>query len=253
MNDHKIYFVGGFVRDNFLGLESNDIDFVFVINNINISIEEGFGIMNNWLSYEGFKIYLTKPSMLTIRAKFPDTMKYKTYSGLTADFVLARKEEYNEDSRQPIVKIGNLEDDLERRDFTVNAMAMDLEGNLIDLFNGLNDLREGILQTPLDPEITLNDDPLRILRAIRFSITKQLNFSAKLEKAIYNEKNIEKLFNLISKDRIREELHKMFAFSTVKTIKMLNKIEERVPLFIERLFSQGLWLKPTNEKLKNDK
>lgn len=247
--DCKIYFVGGYVRDKFLGLDSKDIDFVFVIDNINISIAEGFLIMQNWLVYEGFNIFLTTPKMLTIRAKFPNNEKYVNYYGLTADFVLARKEEYNEDSRRPTVQIGTLKDDLERRDFTINAMAMDLDGNLIDLFNGLDDLKQRTLRTPLDSLITLNDDPLRVLRALRFIITKDMVADEMLREAIINNKIIEKLFTLVSRDRIREELFRMFEYSTSETLKLLNKIEEKIPNFLNRLFSDGLWLKPTNEKL----
>lgn len=249
MSNCKIYFVGGYVRDKFLGFDSKDIDFVFVIDNINISIEDGFAIMSNWLIDEGFNIFLTTPKMLTIRAKFPNSEKYLSYHSLTADFVLARKEEYSEHSRNPIVKIGSLSDDLERRDFTINAMAMDLDGNLIDLFNGLNDLKERILRTPLEPFVTLYDDPLRLLRALRFIITRDMNLDDKLKEAINNNKIIEKLFTLVSSDRIREELFKMFQHSTSETLKLLNKIEKKIPNFLDRLFSNGLWLKPTNEKI----
>lgn len=245
-----IYFVGGYVRDKLLGIQSKDIDFVFVINNINITIEEGFYMMNNWLINEGFNIFLTTPKMLTIRAKFPNSIKYTDYSGMTADFVLARKEEYSNDSRYPIVKIGTLKDDLERRDFTVNAMAMDLDGNIIDLFNGITDLKNKILRTPMDALLTINDDPLRLLRALRFSITKQMIFNEELFHAICDEKINEKLFTLVSRDRIREELHKMFEYSTPQTIHKLNMIQERVPLFIDRLFSEGFWLKPTHKLIK---
>ena len=253
MSDCKIYFVGGFVRDKLLGIQSKDIDFVFVIDNVNMTIEDGFTIMQNWLIDEGFIIFLTTPKMLTIRAKFPNNEKYKEHYGLTADFVLARKEKYHEDSRKPVVQIGTLKDDLERRDFTINAMAMDLDENIIDLFDGYHDLNAKILRTPIDPLVTLNDDPLRVLRALRFGITKKMSFSPELLEAICNDKIIDKLFSLVSRDRIREELHKMFEYSTPQTINSLNKIQEKIPLFMERLFSDGLWLKPTNEKLKNKK
>lgn len=245
-----IYFVGGYVRDKLLGIKSKDIDFVFVIDNIDMSIDEGFYIMNNWLINEGFTIFLTTPKMLTTRAKFPNSIQYMNYSGMTADFVLARKEKYTDNSRHPIVKIGTLKDDLERRDFTVNAMAMDLDGNIIDLFNGITDLKNKILRTPINPLITMNDDPLRILRALRFSITKEMTLNDELFQAITDEKIIEKLFTLVSRDRIREELHKMFEYSTSKTIHTLNMVQEKIPFFIERIFTEGLWLKPTTKSIK---
>jgi tRNA nucleotidyltransferase/poly(A) polymerase len=108
--------------------------------------------------------------MFTIRAKFPADHKF---AKLDADFVMARKEVgYVEGTRRPILELGTLEDDLIRRDFTVNAMAEDEDGNLIDLFNGQIDLQRMVLITPKAPKITFDEDPLRIIRAIRFSITK---------------------------------------------------------------------------------
>ena len=252
-SNHKIYFVGGYVRDKILGIKSKDVDFVFVIDNCDntkLTIEEGFNIMNNWLISEGFSIFLSTSSVLTIRAKFPQSANYLKFNGLTADFVLARKEEYIDGSRKPIVKIGTLKDDLERRDFTINAIAMDLDGNIIDLFDGLSDLDKMILRTPLDPYITLNDDPLRLLRALRFNITKKMSFEPKLMNQIENPEIINKLFTLVSGERIREELQKMFEYSTPDTLRLLTKIDIRVPNFINRLFSNGLWLKPTTEKNK---
>jgi len=248
MDNCKIYFVGGYVRDKLLGIQSKDIDFVFVIDNINLTVEQGFDIMTNWLKIEGFNIFLSTPNMLTIRAKFPQNNKYLEYSTLTADFVLARKEEYNDNSRRPIVQIGTLKDDLERRDFTVNAMAMDLDGTIIDLFDGKNDLKKMIMRTPLDPLITLNDDPLRLLRALRFHITKGLVFEPILYEAIQNEEIINKLFTLVSGERIREELERMFKYSTPDTLSILYKIDNSVPKFIDRLFTNHLWLKPTTKK-----
>lgn len=250
----KIYVVGGYVRDKLLGIDVKDIDFCFVIDSMEeelnkIDIEEGFKMMKNYLIGEEFKIYLETPSMLTLRAKFPVNDKYKEYKDMTADFVLARKEIYdNSNSRIPIVKIGCLEDDLKRRDFTINAMAFDMNNNLIDLFNGKDDLKNKILRTPVDPMITLSEDPLRVIRAIRFSITKDVYFHDELLYAIMNDDIIDKLFNIISKDRIREELQKMFWYSTVKSIEILKRINDKIPNFMDRLFNEEMWLKPTFEK-----
>lgn len=256
-NRYEMYIVGGYVRDKLLGIESKDIDFCFVINkepNEYISIENGFQEMKQWLCKEGFTIFLETPTMLTIRAKFPQTQDHnKMFStkyintGLTADFVLARKEVYlDPNSRQPVVELGTLYDDLERRDFTVNAMAYDLNGNLIDLFNGIADLNNCILKTPIDPCITMKDDPLRVLRAMRFCVTKDFTISNELNEAISNNIIIEKLFNVVSKDRIREELHKMFKYSTVKTINLLVEYDKKIPNFLKNIFDDNMWLKPTN-------
>jgi len=242
------------VRDNLLGIKSNDIDFCFVIEqneNQIITIEEGFQMMKEWLLNQGFTIFLETPVMVTIRAKFPSKSDFLSYNGLTCDFVLARKELYYEDnSRHPIFTLGNLADDLYRRDFTVNAMAMDLDGNIIDLFNGKQDLNNKILITPRSPQLTMLDDPLRILRAIRFCVTKDFNMDVKILNAMCNTDIQYKLFNVVSIDRIRDELTKMFKHSTIKTLNILNKINNLIPGFIDKLFQNGLWLKPTNEKIK---
>lgn len=255
LTKYQIYAVGGCVRDELLGIQSNDIDFCFVINqnqSAKLTIEEGFQMMKQWLQNEGFKIFLETPNMLTIRAKFPSKTEYSNfYNGTTADFVLARKEiSYDINSRKPVVEIGTLEDDLLRRDFTINAMAKDLDGNLIDLFNGQEDLHNRILRTPRNAKLTMLDDPLRILRALRFCITRHLKIHNDIIEAILDETIQDKLFNVVSSDRIRDELTKMFKHSTTRTIELLNKVNELVPHFSNLLFKDGLWLKPTTEKIK---
>jgi tRNA nucleotidyltransferase/poly(A) polymerase len=259
LTNYNIYSVGGCVRDELLGIKSNDYDFCFVIKqdkNEKLSVEEGFELMKDWLKSEGFQIFLETPTMVTIRAKFPNEWKYLNkkeysffYQGKTADFVLARKElSYDTDSRKPVVTIGNLEDDLIRRDFTINAMARDLDGNLIDLFNGQQDLQERILRTPKEAKLTILEDPLRFLRALRFCITRDLKIHNDIIDAMCNETIQDKFVNVVSLDRIREELTKMFKHSTLRTLKLLGKIEEKIPEFYGIVFKDNLWLKPTNEK-----
>jgi tRNA nucleotidyltransferase/poly(A) polymerase len=258
LTKYQIYYVGGFVRDKLLGIKSNDIDFCFVCldDHKNLSIEDGFQFMKEWLINEGFTIFLETPSMLTIRAKMPSKFlklcEFMEYDGLTADFVLARKEiSYDDNSRQPIVTLGTLEDDLIRRDFTVNAMAMDLDGNIIDLFGGIEDLNNKILKTPRDAKLTMMDDPLRILRALRFSVTKQFVIDPTIINAMMQQNIQDKLFTVVSQDRIREELTKMFKYSTSRTLRLIYKLDMIAPTtFMDRLFENGLWLKPTNEKIK---
>lgn len=255
LTKYQIYIVGGYVRDKLMEIKSNDIDFCFVIKQDetnNITIEEGFEIMKSWLQNEGFTIFLETPSMLTIRAKISSKLQFLEYDGLTVDFVLARKEiSYDDNSRQPVITLGTLEDDLMRRDFTVNAMAMDLEGNIIDLFEGIEDLKKKVLKTPRDAKLTMMDDPLRILRALRFCVTKQFAIDPTIVNAMMQQNIQDKLFTVVSQDRIREELTKMFKYSTSRTLRLIYKLDRIAPTtFMDRLFENGLWLKPTNEKIK---
>lgn len=153
----EVFVVGGFVRDLFLERHSKDIDFVTVGSGIELASEITKKLGN--------KAKLTVfPNYGTAQVKFKD---------LELEFVGARRESYNKDSRNPIVENGTLEEDLTRRDFTINAMAISLNknrfGELLDPFHGLLDLSKGIIQTPTDPDITFSDDPLRMLRAIRFA------------------------------------------------------------------------------------
>ena len=243
----KIYRVGGCVRDALLGIDSKDIDFTFVLDDIdNKTIYEGFDEMTEWMKSEGFEIFLSTPDMFTIRARFPKNHKN---TGMTADFVMARKEiGYIEGTRNPILVLGKLEDDLIRRDFTLNAMCEDENGVLIDLFNGQEDLKNGILRTPRDPKITFMDDPLRILRAIRFSITKGFNIDTKTWVAMKQPEILEKLKITVSNERIRDEVYKMMKHDTVKALKLIHIVDiEMIPGFLDLVFSKGLWLKPTFE------
>ena len=169
----KFYEVGGCVRDEILGLKSKDIDYVAVPSDDLLkdvsSAHTMFGILEEYLKVEGFELFLVTDSCFTIRAKFPKGHKYQG----VADFVMARKEVgYIPDTRQPIVIPGTLYDDLERRDFTLNALAKDEDGSIIDYFDGMWALENKMLLTPLSPRETILDDPLRLLRAFRFSITK---------------------------------------------------------------------------------
>jgi poly(A) polymerase len=245
----EIFKVGGCVRDEIIGIESKDIDFTFVLDNLDRTVEEGFEIMTQWLEHKEFTIFLSTPEMFTIRAKFP---KGDLNEGMVADFVLARKEVgYKEGTRQPILELGTLEDDLIRRDFTLNAMAVDYDGNLIDLFGGKEDLEKGILRTPLDAHITMMDDPLRILRALRFSITKGFTIDDSIWIAIHRKRNpqiLEKLEKVVSAERIREEVFKMMNADTVKALELFREVENTLPGFTALVFGRGLWLKPTFEQ-----
>jgi tRNA nucleotidyltransferase/poly(A) polymerase len=240
----KFYEVGGKVRDEILGLKSKDVDYVAVPKDELLKTvdkaEDMFNILWDYLVAEGFEIFLTTPDCYTIRAKFPADHKY---SGV-ADFVMARKEVgYIPGTRTPIIKPGTLFDDLERRDFTLNALAKDEDGTIIDYFNGLQHLREKILYTPLPTRDTFDDDPLRILRAIRFHITKGFDISGSIYVCI-KDYDYEIKMGVVSMERIREELFKCFKHDTLKTIKIL----EEFPELKKYIFKDStLWLKPTME------
>lgn len=245
MSLFSFYEVGGKVRDELLGLTSKDVDYTVVPNESLLkdisSVHTMFGILEGYLETEGFELFLVTDDCFTIRAKFP---KNHIHSGLVADFVLARKETgYIPGTRTPIVVAGTLEDDLSRRDFTVNAMARGFNDEIIDLFGGMEDLKNMVLKTPLPTKETFNDDPLRILRAIRFSITK--GFSLKYLDYYINNYDYESKMGVVSAERIREELYKCFKHDTLKTLDLLNYF----PTLKNYIFENKLmWLKPTMEQ-----
>ena len=239
----KFYEVGGKIRDEILGLQSKDVDYVAVPSESLLekykSAHEMFVILETYLTNEKFEIFLSTPDCFTVRAKFPKDHKYQG----VADFVMARKEIGDvEGTRTPIVVPGTLKDDLERRDFTVNAMAKGEDGKIIDLFDGMNDLKRMVLITPLPPEQTFNDDPLRVLRAVRFAITK--GFSLKFLDYYINNYDYENKMGVVSSERIREELLKCFKHDTMGTLDMLNDYPTlKRYIFVNKL----MWLKPTME------
>ena len=243
----KIFKVGGCIRDKFLGVDSKDIDFTFVLEDTKgFTVEDGFQIMTNWMTDQGFEIFLSTPDCFTIRAKFP---KDHQFAGLVADFVMARKEiGYMEGTRRPILELGTLEDDLLRRDFTLNALAEDIDGNIIDLFGGIEDLKVGILRTPMDAKVTLMDDPLRILRALRFTVTKDFIMSDDIWEAMKQPNILKKLEQTVSGQRIREEIFKMMAHDTPRSLRLLVDIDQVIPGFLNLVFKDDMWLKPTFEK-----
>lgn len=245
MQSYKLYEVGGKVRDELLGLQSKDIDYTVVLSDTSITPQEGFKWFCNTIESEGFQIFVKTPEMFTVRAKFPKNHKH---SG-DADFVLARKEVgYIPGTRRPILELGSLEDDLIRRDFTLNAIAKDEDGNFIDPFSGREALDRRMLITPTDPEVTMLDDPLRLLRAMRFVITKGFEFEYSLWMSFKNPKVLRKLGQVVSQERIREELTKMFKHDTLKTLRMMEDMDNHSPGFMETIFKDGLWLMPTTKQ-----
>ena len=194
----ECYVVGGYVRDIFLERPSNDIDVVVVGSGIAVA--------------EELKRMLGRKAHLSVFKNFGTAqVKYRDKgSEIEVEFVGARKESYIHDSRKPIVEDGTLEDDQNRRDFTINAMAICLNknrfGELVDPFNGLADLEDGIIATPLEPDITFSDDPLRMMRCIRFAT--QLNFQIEDETWVALERMAERI-KIVSGERIKDELNKI--------------------------------------------
>lgn len=194
----ETYVIGGFVRDLILERKRDkyDIDVVTVGSGIELARKTALAL-NPKLNVSVFK------NFGTAMFKFND---------IDFEFVGARKESYRRDSRKPIVEDGTLEDDQQRRDFTINALALSLNadryGELIDPFNGIEDLEQHIIRTPLEPDITFSDDPLRMMRAIRFAT--QLNFRIEEETMAAITRQRERI-EIISKERIIDELHKIVA------------------------------------------
>jgi poly(A) polymerase len=242
----QIFEVGGCVRDEIIGVHTNDIDFTFVLDNTDQTVDEGWDEMLSHLKTEGFKIFLETKDCFTVRAKFP---KGHINEGLVADFVMARKEVgYIDGTRQPILELGTLEDDLTRRDFTLNALAKDLDGNIIDLFDGQTHLSQKVLITPLEPIKTFMDDPLRMIRALRFSITKGFDIHPTVWNAIFTPGLIDKLSEVVSQERIQGEVMKMMKHDTLKSLRLLSVIDKKDSKLLEIMFNGDMWLLPTTKK-----
>ena len=197
----RAFVIGGFVRDCFLGRPSKDIDIVVEGSGIALAEAVAAKVHSNVSVFRNFGTAMLR------------------YKGIEVEFVGARKESYNRNSRKPVVEDGTLEDDQLRRDFTINAMAFSLQkedfGALVDPFGGIRDLAAGIIRTPLDPDTTYSDDPLRMIRAVRFATkltTDEHRFTIVPESLESIKRNLKRM-EILSKERIVEELNKMLVTS----------------------------------------
>ena len=197
----RAFVIGGYVRDCFLGRPSKDIDIVVEGSGIEIAEAVGERVHSNVSVFKNFGTAMLR------------------YKGIEIEFVGARKESYNRNSRKPIVEDGTLEDDQLRRDFTINAMAFSLQkedfGALVDPFGGIRDLAAGIIRTPLDPDTTYSDDPLRMVRAVRFATklsNDQMTFTI-VPESIESIRRMRTRMEILSKERIVEELNKILVTS----------------------------------------
>lgn len=206
----EAYVIGGFVRDLFLNRPSKDIDVVVLGNGIEFAEKVGLQLKTKVAVFKSFGTAMLK------------------YNDLEIEFVGARKESYRSDSRKPIVENGTLEDDQLRRDFTINALAISLNasnyGALIDPFDGLKDLENKLIKTPLDPTVTFSDDPLRMMRAIRFATQLDFKIDTAALTAIQTQKE---RISIVSKERITDEINKII-------------LAKKPSIGFEHLFNTGL-------------
>jgi putative nucleotidyltransferase with HDIG domain len=221
----EAYVIGGFVRDLLLENPSKDIDIVVVGDGPQLANEVATILRVKKVSV--FKTYGT--------AHF-------RYKDIDVEFVGARKESYTADSRKPTTQLGTLKDDQNRRDFTINALALSLHpsnfGELIDPFNGIEDLKKGIIKTPLEPEITFSDDPLRMLRAIRFATRLDFKIDTHCLEAILKQSA---RIDIISKERIADELNKIILTKTPsRGFKLLQSTRLLERFFPEMTALQGV-------------
>lgn len=225
----KIYQVGGSVRDKLMGMPSKDIDFAVEV--------PSFDDMREEVIRRGYTIFLESPQFLTIRAKHPE------FGGV--DFSLCRRDGLYRDGRHPDrVEVGSIGDDLARRDFTMNAIAIDTDsGEILDPFNGSQDIAKGEIVGVGNVTDRFDEDKLRAIRGIRFMITKGMKLRQDVRSAIEALSSSD--YSGVSTDRIRDELYRMFAHSTPEAIRSLIQF----PSILELMRERSIWLRPTTEKI----
>lgn len=229
-----IWQVGGCVRDRIIGIPSKDIDYSVEVQAD--SVEEGYAIMRAYIVSIGGHIFVESPEHVTIRARVGRE---------AADYVLCRRDgEYGDGRRPDEVFIGSLMDDLSRRDFTMNAIAMAADGEMIDPFGGVADIEAGVIRCVGSTQDRMQEDYLRLLRAARFSITKGFRIDSEIEDMFDSEEITSRLRDSISQDRIRDEVAKMFRSDSIAAIAFFGQH----PSMAQACFSGGIWFIPTSEK-----
>ncbi len=242
----QLFEVGGSIRDEILGLENKDRDFVGVC-------PEGWDGLLSWANETLDKVFLVSPEYFTIRGILDKEV---------FDIVLARKDGAYSDGRRPDeVEPGTLEDDLARRDFTMNAIARSVDtGEVFDPFSGISDIRNGVIRCVGNHENRIEEDSLRILRALRFMLTKGLSLDSHLTAMIHQDRlaydcdgcedcpRISELLNNVSRERVREEIAKMFKADSLLSARILFD-ERLVHVDLQAaILGDDIWLKPTMER-----
>lgn len=202
-----VYEVGGSVRDRILDIPHHDHDY---------AVEApSFEAMKQYLVDQGYVIYVEKEEYGTIKAKKPTQRK-------SCDFTLCRRDGYYSDNRRPdTVHPGTIYEDLARRDFTINAIAVDPDGNFLDPHNGKEDLNNRIIKCIGNPRNTILEDPLRLLRAFRFAVTKGFRIDAHITELVYDKEFQKRFESSVSIERIQVELNKMLVHDPIRSIKVL--------------------------------
>lgn len=235
----RLFEVGGCVRDELMGLQSKDVDF---------AVEApSFEAMEEHIKDMGLRVFLSTPEFLTVRAGVPKDHDLRERCDV-ADFVLCRKDGPPKDGRRPeFVEPGTIFDDLARRDFTINAIARDpFSGGLIDPHDGQADLEERLLRFVGEPMERIREDGLRVLRGIRFSITKELYFDEDTWKAL-SSFEAAKMLKSVSVERIHDEVNKMLEHDVKGTLQTFDNLP---PQHWDACFRDGLRLTVTLKKLK---
>lgn len=240
----KFYEVGGCVRDGFLGLDSKDVDFSVVAHGATGTAEATFNDLVAHLTAEGFKVFECKPEFLTVRAGVPQGHPLAARTK-DADFVLARQDGPTADGRRPeFVKPGTLADDLARRDFTVNAMAVGEDGTLHDPHGGQQDLATMSLRFVGDAMERVREDGLRVLRAFRFMVTKGFTPTADTMAVLVSAEAAEML-GKVSAERVRDEVDKMMKHDTLATLDLMAMVPAHTRA---AMFRDGVRLAATMKK-----
>jgi tRNA nucleotidyltransferase (CCA-adding enzyme) len=237
MNEIRLFEVGGCVRDDLMGRETNDVDFAVEASS--------FDVMRQFIEFEGHRIVSEQPEFLTVKAVVAKGHPLRERTN-AADFVMCRKDGPSSDGRHPdTVEPGTIFDDLARRDFTMNAMAESVEtGTLIDPHGGAQDIRDRVIRFVGSPLDRIEEDGLRVLRAFRFKVVLGFTFSAQTEWALAGHSAAEML-RTPSIERVREELVKMFAASTTDSMLLLASLSVA---HRNAIFRDGLRLEPTLKK-----